>query len=137
MLKLSNKLTPVFAAILLLFVFGMQLRAAVAGSLSAAQMQPILTLLLFDKSSYQFRVGYKFVGEDEYDYSGQSVSSAGDVDGDGNDDLLIGADNADDGAGARSGSSYLIYGDDLAAMDAADGSTDGVISLANVYKKYK
>ncbi len=78
-------------------------------------------------------MGYKFVGEDGGDYSGHSVSSAGDVDGDGNDDLLIGADLADDGGGSNSGSTYLINADDLAALDAADGSTDGVISLANVY----
>ncbi|MCP5093295.1 MAG: hypothetical protein GY949_20490, partial [Gammaproteobacteria bacterium] len=91
-------------------------------------MQPILMLLLLDKSSHQF--GYKFVGEEEYDYSGQSVSSAGDVDGDGNDDLLIGADETDDGGGSQSGSTYLINADDLAALDAADGSTDGVIALA-------
>ena len=34
---------------------------------------------------------YKFVGESESDYSGGSVSSAGDVDGDGLDDLIVGA----------------------------------------------
>ncbi|MCP4055463.1 MAG: hypothetical protein GY739_20970, partial [Mesoflavibacter sp.] len=75
---------------------------------------------------------YEFVGEDGSDYSGYSVSSAGDVDGDGNDDLLIGAPLADDGGGNGSGSTYLINADDLAALDGADGSTDGVISLAQV-----
>ncbi len=49
-------------------------------------------------------MGYEFVGEAGDDYSGYSVSSAGDVDGDGNDDLLIGAYEADDGGRDKSGS---------------------------------
>uniref|UniRef100_UPI000FD9B2AB Hint domain-containing protein n=1 Tax=Nioella ostreopsis TaxID=2448479 RepID=UPI000FD9B2AB len=76
---------------------------------------------------------YEFVGENEYDYSGRSVSSAGDVDNDGQDDLLIGAYEAADGSGGfQSGSTYLIRAADLATLDAADGTTDGVIELGNV-----
>ncbi|WP_164744710.1 Hint domain-containing protein, partial [Nioella ostreopsis] len=48
------------------------------------------------------------------------------------DDLLIGAYLADDGGGSNSGSSYLIHAADLATLDAADGTTDGVIDLGNV-----
>ena len=48
-----------------------------------------------------------FVGEQAYDYSGSSVSSTGDVEGDGKDDLLIGAyDN--DGGGNDGGKTYLL-----------------------------
>jgi len=76
---------------------------------------------------------YEFVGESSYDQSGISVSSAGDVDGDGNDDLLIGAWGGDDGTGGSfEGSTYLINADDLATLDAADGTSDGVIDLGNV-----
>jgi hypothetical protein len=75
---------------------------------------------------------YEFVGEDASDYSGHSVTSAGDVDGDGNDDLLIGAYLADDGGGSESGSTYFINSSDLAALDLADGTADGVIDLGNV-----
>jgi Ca2+-binding RTX toxin-like protein len=44
-----------------------------------------------------------------YDYSGRAVSSAGDINGDGIDDFLIGADQASPG-GSRSGQSYVVFG---------------------------
>ena len=50
---------------------------------------------------------YQFMGESSYDYAGRSVASAGDVDGDGLDDILIGADGDDDG-GSSAGSAYLL-----------------------------
>ncbi len=63
------------------------------------------------------------------DYSGRSVSSAGDVNGDGFDDLLIGAHYADPN-GESSGQSYLVYGGDfLDQIDAALLGTDGDDSL--------
>jgi hypothetical protein len=70
---------------------------------------------------------YQFNGSDGGDYSGISVASAGDVDGDGRDDLIVGAYRADGGAGE----SYFISGSDLAALDAASG-TDGAIDLSDV-----
>jgi hypothetical protein len=45
-------------------------------------------------------------GETEADFSGRSVSAAGDVNGDGYDDLLIGAHGRDYGTGA----SYVVFG---------------------------
>jgi hypothetical protein len=50
-----------------------------------------------------------FWGEDADDMSGYSVASAGDVNGDGYDDFLIGAYGDDDG-GADAGQTYLILG---------------------------
>jgi hypothetical protein len=71
---------------------------------------------------------YQFIGTEGGDYAGYAVSAAGDVDNDGQADLIIGADRAD-GGGSSSGEAYLISGADLAAADAADGSADGVIDL--------
>lgn len=70
---------------------------------------------------------YQFIGTDVFDQAGTSVASAGDVDGDGKDDLIIGA--IDDG---RGGSAYLMTAVDLAAADAADGVTDGKVNLENI-----
>ena len=46
-------------------------------------------------------------GEDSYDYSGRSVTGAGDVNGDGFDDILIGASGDEDG-GTNAGQTYLL-----------------------------
>ncbi|MBL8582792.1 MAG: FG-GAP repeat protein, partial [Rhizobiaceae bacterium] len=55
--------------------------------------------------------GFKITGENAEDYAGQSVSSAGDVNGDGFDDLIVGA-FANDAGGNDAGAAYTIYGGD-------------------------
>ena len=65
--------------------------------------------------------GFVINGVSENDYSGISVSSAGDVNGDGFDDLIIGASN-DDPNGNYSGASFVVF-----------GKTDGsVVELSDV-----
>ncbi len=56
--------------------------------------------------------GVTIFGADANDYSGRSVSGAGDVNGDGFDDLLIGAYAADSSGNSRAnaGESYVIFG---------------------------
>ena len=53
--------------------------------------------------------GATFNGIADGDHSGVSVSGAGDVNGDGLDDLVIASDRADVG-GSNRGPSYLVYG---------------------------
>jgi hypothetical protein len=72
------------------------------------------------------------VGENEDDYSGISVSSAGDVDGDGDglDDLLIGAQDYDEvGVGADAGKTYLFFGSTVTVQLLLD-STNTTFDLS-------
>jgi len=54
--------------------------------------------------------GFAINGIAERDFSGYSVSSAGDVNGDGFDDLIIGAYRADPNGILDAGSSYVVFG---------------------------
>src|SRR5262245_15570680 len=75
--------------------------------------------------------GFVIHGQEINDFSGFSVSSAGDVNGDGFDDLIIGADGGDGPGNARAaaGDSYVVFGRasgfaaeiDLAAVAAGTG----------------
>ncbi|MCI0588764.1 MAG: integrin alpha [Planctomycetes bacterium] len=56
-------------------------------------------------------VATTFVGANDLDRAGQALSGAGDVDGDGVLDFLIGAPYWDDPAGASEGRTYLILGE--------------------------
>jgi hypothetical protein len=77
-------------------------------------------------------------GAEAYDRSGSSVSSAGDVNGDGFDDLIIGAYKADASGNAKpdAGESYVIFGGDFTAAithaGTAAGETLTGTSAANV-----
>ena len=53
--------------------------------------------------------GFALYGEGTYDNSGESVSGAGDVNGDGLADLIVGASGADPD-GSNSGRSYVVFG---------------------------
>ena len=73
--------------------------------------------------------GFRVQGIDRRDYAGRSVASAGDVNGDGFDDLIIGADGGDPGGADRAGESYVVFGKvggfaailDLASLDGSNG----------------
>ena len=66
---------------------------------------PSLNLSALDGSN-----GFILNGIDASDYSGRSVSSAGDVNGDGFDDLIIGAFGADPNSESYAGESYVVFG---------------------------
>lgn len=99
-------------------VSAIQLALAVSISSSAsAQLFPAEIEL----SDLDSRNGFIINGESAFDYSGRSVSGAGDVNGDGIDDLIIGTN--------RTNRSYLLFGStesrpgqiDLSGLDGTNG----------------
>ncbi|MFQ5626043.1 MAG: integrin alpha [Methyloligellaceae bacterium] len=66
--------------------------------------------------------GFSLLGEAASDRAGISVSSAGDVNGDGFDDLAVGADLNDDGPGTNPGAAYLIFGGDFSNAVTIQGT---------------
>ena len=57
--------------------------------------------------------GFAIYGAEASDYSGWSVSTAGDVNKDGYPDIIIGAYNSDPNSRSNAGSSYVIIGSTL------------------------
>ena len=76
--------------------------------------------------------GFVINGIDADDYSGWSVSSAGDVNGDGLDDLIIGVRDEDPHDNADSGASFVVFGKadstDVELSDIEAGSGGFVIN---------
>src|SRR4028119_2306214 len=64
----------------------------------------------FNLSDLNGSNGFAINGIAAFDYSGRSVSSAGDVNGDGFDDLIIGASSADPNGISDAGQSYVVFG---------------------------
>jgi hypothetical protein len=54
--------------------------------------------------------GFVLTGQCDSDYAGVSVASAGDVNGDGLADLIVGANGSDIAAGSAAGVSYVVFG---------------------------
>ncbi len=79
----------------------------------AAYLLPSGSIMAMDGADLS-AAAHRFHGEAAGDTAGFAVSGAGDVDGDGLSDLLIGADCAGD-AGELSGKAYLILGGGLGA----------------------
>ncbi|WP_310622361.1 tandem-95 repeat protein [Flexibacterium corallicola] len=68
--------------------------------------------------------GFALTGADYFDLAGASVASAGDVNGDGIDDLLIGAMQADPGGEILAGETYLVFGKDTTTQGGYGATFD-------------
>ena len=83
-----------------------------------------------DLSSLDGSTGFTLSGAAAGDWSGSSVAFAGDVNGDGFGDLIVGANGADSN-GINSGASYVVFGKasgfaanlDLSSLDGSNGFT--------------
>ena len=78
----------------------------------------------FNLSTLNGSNGFTLNGINPFNFSGFSVSSAGDVNGDGYDDLIIGAQGADPNGDSDAGETYIVYG------GASAPGTDGVLDLS-------
>ncbi|MEO1197751.1 MAG: integrin alpha, partial [Pseudomonadota bacterium] len=78
---------------------------------------------IIDLSSLDRTVGFKINGESAYDLSGWFVSAAGDINGDGIGDLIIGAPFADPNGVASAGSSYVVSGTSAGFADVLELSS--------------
>ena len=92
---------------------------------------------VFDLANLDGTNGFAINGVSVDDNSGRSVSGAGDVNGDGIDDLIIGASYADPGTTSRIGKSYILFGSETgfaSSMELSDldGSNGFLISGSNI-----
>ena len=74
--------------------------------------------------------GFVINGQCKYDFSGRSVASAGDVNGDGLADLIVGAYRSDPAAGTNAGRSYVVFGKSSSTAinrSAIAGGTGGFV----------
>ncbi len=79
--------------------------------------------------------GFRIDGAADFDFAGRSVAGAGDVNGDGRDDVIVGAEGAGNNGRDASGSAYVLYGSnaptdvDLAALGANGFRIDGAAAI--------
>ncbi|MGD9583164.1 MAG: IPTL-CTERM sorting domain-containing protein, partial [Lysobacterales bacterium] len=82
--------------------------------------------------------GFRLDGAAAFDYSGRSMAAAGDINGDGIDDLIVGAPYANPNGNSNAGSSYVVFGKNtpfaatlaLSAFNGSDGfRLDGVAAI--------
>ena len=84
----------------------------------------------FDVANIDETNGFTINSSIAGDGVGGSVSSAGDINGDGYDDLLIGAADADPNGDTDAGKAYVVYGGNHLGGQTTHQGTDGADTLA-------
>jgi len=105
----------------------------------ALESRVLLAAAVVELSGLDGSTGFRIAGIDTNDGSGGTVSSAGDVNGDGFDDLILGAPGADVDGFDNAGESYVVFGAtggfssaiDLSALDGATGFRIDGIDVGN------
>jgi hypothetical protein len=99
--------------------------ALAADSVSAGPFPAIFELSALDGAN-----GFVLTGISDSDFAGYSVNGAGDINGDGTEDLIIGAHHADPGGRSNAGQTYVVFGGlnvgdagviDLSGLDGRNG----------------
>ena len=85
---------------------------------------------VIDLTTLGWDQGFIIRGDTADDRLGVSVSAAGDINGDGYDDLIVGANRGDDG-GSNAGEAYVIFGSAL-GFGTSDSTGRNVIDLTTL-----
>ena len=101
---------------------------AVGGDVGVRAASGITPVVLTDVAAGSG--GFKITGEETCDHAGYSVSSAGDVNGDGFADLIVGA-LGNDAGGNYAGAAYVVFG---AAGGISSVDLDAVAAGAGGFK---
>ena len=88
---------------------------------------PVLNLADLDGNN-----GFVINGIDSYDFSGNSVSSVGDLNGDGFDDVIIGASGSDPNGNRSAGENYVVFGGQDFSSSLNLSALDGVSRRADL-----
>jgi FG-GAP repeat len=98
-----------------------------ASAARANEFPPVLNLNTLNGST-----GFELFGSLIEPYAGTTISNAGDINGDGRDDVMIAVPTADPGGRNNAGKVYVVYGRSLGlpadlGLDTIDGSNGFVI----------
>ena len=102
----------------------------VFGSASGFGVADVSGRQVIDLTSLTAAQGFIIQGDAVGDQAGYSVSSAGDINGDGFDDLIVGANRGDDG-GTDAGEAYVIFGGATGTEDTAPVTLAGTAAVDN------